>query len=97
MSKIKAIRQIYAVKISKSLWLNTRLIIFGKLSINQELISLCSWGYKRIPNEKKKKILSSGYVSLILAICWKGLWFLLNQTVDSDKFVLFIRIKQDWL
>ena len=96
--KIGSIRRLYAVKLSKSISRKSLLINIDESSINRSVKTLYSWSFKGISNEKKNSSFS-GSISWILAICSNGFWicFLINQTIDSNSFIWFLKILNQWL
>ena len=98
LQKINRIRSLFAVKLAKEISTDTLLINIDDTSINRDVKTNYSWGYKGETIEAKNSSFS-GSISWILAIWSNGswIWLLANQTIDSNCFVWFIKILNSWL
>ena len=97
-NKIKFIRKLFALKFAKIVSSQVLVVNIDESSINRGIMSNYSWGLKGVPIESKNCIFS-GSLSLITAICSNDAWlsFMLDETIDSTKFVWFIKILHNWI
>ena len=98
LNKIKLIRSLFAVKLSKEIIVKTLLINVDESSINRFVKTNYSWGCKGKPIEWKNSSFT-GSINWILAICSNGSWLcmLASNTIDSMSFIWFINILSNWL
>ena len=97
-AKIKESRRLFASKLGKLLTWETLVINIDESFINRHIKNSYSWSEKGIQKEAKSIIFSVN-VSLVLALCSNGDWICLltNTTIESNKFVNFIEVIQQWL
>ena len=98
LNKIKLIRSLFVIKLSKEITVKTLLINIDESSINRLVKTNYSWDCKEDPI--KWKISSfTGSISWILEICSNGSWLyiLSNNTIDFISFIWFIKILNNWL
>ena len=98
LKKINNIRSLFAVKYLKEISTNTLMINVDESSLNRDIKSNYSWGFKWKPIEAKN-VSFSGSISWILAILSNGtwIWFLSSNLINSDSFIWFIKIMENWL
>ena len=98
LKKIDHIRSLFAVKFLKDASTRKLTINIDESSLNREIKTRYSWGLKGKPIEAKNWSFS-GSISWILAIWSNGswIWLLCNSSVDSSKFIWFIKIMKRWL
>ena len=98
MKKIKSIISLYLIKLNQSITSNTLVINVDESSLNRHIKYNYSWSMKGIPWEVKNSPFV-GSASLCLAICSNGTWILLitNETINTNKFVLFLSNLNSWL
>ena len=98
LNKIKLIRSLFAVKLSKEITVKTLLIHIDESSINKFVKTNYSWGCKGKPIEWKNSSFT-GSISWILAICSNGSWLcmLVSNIIDSVSFIWFINILSNWI
>ena len=96
--KIKATRNLFAIKFSKIISEKLLLINIDESSINRSVKNAYSWGVKGYPIECQNSVIS-GSASMIMAICSNGAWITLvtNETINSGNFTWFLKILADWL
>ena len=98
LNRINNVRSLFAVKFLKEIKENTLMINIDESSFNREVKTQYSWGIKGNPVEVKNQSFT-GSMSWILAIWSNGswIWFLSNNSIDSDRFIWFIKIMNKWL
>ena len=98
IDRINTIRSLFSVKLAKFINSQTLLINIDESSINRNVKSHYSWGFKGIPIETNNSAITDS-VSTIMGICSNGSWInlIVNDTIDSTKFVWFIKIMWNWL
>ena len=98
IEKISWIRGLFAVKFSKQITKETLLINIDESSIDRSTKEKYSWGFKGTPIETKN-VWFRGSVSMVMAICSNGSWinFVINETINSENFVWFLKIMNSWL
>ena len=96
-AKIKGSRRLFASKLGKLLTWETLVINIDESYINRHIKNHIH-GVKKA-SKRSKSIIFSGNVNLVLAICSNGDWICLltNTTIESNKFVNFIEVIQQWL
>ena len=98
MDKIRAVRQLFAVRFWQQITSNTLVVSIDEMSINRHIKSNFSWGIKGI----SKETISSpfvGSISLIMAIWSNGGWmeYMDNETIDGNKFCIFLSNLNKWI
>ena len=98
LKKINNIRLLFAVKYLKEVSTETLMINVDESSLNKEIKSNYSWDIKGKSIETKN-ISFTGSISWVLAILSNGswIWFFGSSFVDSDSFMWFIKIMENWL
>ena len=98
LKKINNIRSLFAVKYLKEISTNTLMINVDESSLNRDIKSNYSWGFKG-KHIEAKNVSFSGSISWILAILSNGtwIWFLSSNSINSDSFIWFIKIMENWL
>ena len=93
IDRINTIRSLFSVKLAKFINSQALLINIDESSINRNVKSHYSWGFKGIPIETNNSAITDS-VSTIMGICSNGSWInlIVNDTIDSTKFVWFIKI-----
>ena len=88
--RLNWIRKLFAVKIAKALSETTLLINMDQSSINRNMRSNRSLGFKGVEIESKNTNFS-GSVSIWMTILSNGGWFwlLTSETINSEKIVLY--------
>ena len=96
--KVKLIRRLFALRFAKVVSEKTLIVNIDESSINRGISTKYSWGIKGIPIECRNSPFS-GSISLVMAICSNGAWisFVLNETINSDNFIWFLKILHQWL
>ena len=97
MNMIKLIRKLFALKFAKIVSSKVLVVNIDESSINRGIMTNYSWGIKGVLIESKNCIFS-GSLSLVMAICSNDTWlsFMLDETVNSLKFIWFIKIFHSW-
>ena len=98
LSKLNWIRKLFSVKIAKSLSETTLVINMDQSSINRNMRSNRSWGFRGVEIESKNSSFS-GSVSIWFSILSNGAWFwlLTSETIDSEKIFFFINHLVKWI
>ena len=98
LDKIFSIRNLFAIKFSKIISKETLLINIDESSINRNIKSNYSWGFKGSPIEAQNAAIE-GSVSMIMGICSNGSWInlIVNKTINSNYFEWFLKIMWNWL
>ena len=98
ISKLRIVRLLYIVEFLKSLTLKTLIINIDESFINRHIKKNYSWSIKRWPNESLNSNFS-GSTSIRMAIYSNGTWTaaLTNESIDSNKFLIFIEHLEYWL
>ena len=96
--RVKIIRKLFAIRLTKLLSDSTLLINIDESSLNRKITTKYTWGFKGIPIETKNNPFS-GSTSLIMAILSNGEWisFITNNTINTENFVWFLKILDYWL
>ena len=98
MKWIKSIRSLYVVKLRQTIASNTLIVNIDESSLNRHIKNNYGWSVKGVPWELKNSSFL-GNASLCRAICSNGAWISLitNETIDSNKFILFLDHLNSWL
>ena len=98
MERINSIRNLFAIKFANFISKLTLFINIDESSINRDVKSNYSWGFKGFPIEVNNTIFADS-ASLIMAIWSDGSWIslIVNEAINSTKFVWFLKIMGSWL
>ena len=97
-NKVKACRQLFAIKFSQLLSSSSLVINIDETSINRHIKNNFSWSLKGKEYEAKNSPFI-GSLNWIMAIWSNGNWLclLMNQTSNSEIFSMFCRELNKWL
>ena len=83
LDKIFSIRNLFTIKFTKIISKETLLINIDESSINRNIKSNCSWGFKWLPIEVRNAAIE-GSVSIIMGICSNDSW--INLIINKTNF-----------
>ena len=97
MNWIKLIRKLFVLKFAKMVSSEVLVVNIEESSINRGIMTNYSWEIKGVPIESKNCSFS-GSLSLVMVIYSNDTWliFMLDETVNSLKFIWFIKIFHNW-
>ena len=98
LENVGAIRKLFASKFSKLISEDALIVSIDEPSINRRVSTNYTWRIKGFPIECRNSPFT-GSVSLVMTICSNGTWisFFINETIDSQHFVWFLKILNQWL
>ena len=96
--RVKIIRKLFAIQLTKLLSDSTLLINIDESSLNKKITSKYTWGFKGIQIKTKNNPFS-GFTSLIIAILSNGerISFITNKLINTNNFIWFLKILVYWL
>ena len=98
LNRVKAIRQLYIVKLWQEITVDTLIVNIDESSINRSIMTNYSWGIKGVAKEATNAPFS-GSLSIIMSILSNGNWmaFFKNSTINADIFKTYFQQLSKWI
>ena len=98
LNRVKAIKQLYIVKLWQEITVDTLIVNIDESSINCSIMSNYSWRIKGVAKEATYAPFS-GSLSIIMSILSNGNWMALfkNSTTNADIFKTYFQQLPKWI